>query len=389
MTKEPPTEPAPAPPPERTTPPSTHRPGAMPVVVPTPVYWGVLLLSLFLLFAAFGLYNPDDELLVPLVPTALRWATAALAFVLVVWSTIGLLRRGRLLHRSVTGTRRLMTGVAEGLRERSDRNEGALERLGARWAARFNRLGKAIGWLILLPWRIAFWTWYNLEATAWHVVNVAYDVIYYPLYAAWLTTLWTVRTALRVAAFLLRVAWKLVRFPTRLPYLRTVWAESLRPPILERWHHAVAQYRTAAAKRIERGRRLAAARGENPDRWEADHRLRRAFPLPHPEKGRIRIRKRIAHIRDIQRARREGRPLPTPGISMLRLRRPEASEPGAGSPAAPSSAAAAGEEEPVQDAADQEEGRPGRRKSASPAGAGAGHKRTFVKRTTDASSSEA
>lgn len=299
------------------------------VVVPTGAYWVVLIVSLLFLLVAVGFYDPELDKYVPFLASTLRFATVVLAVCLIAWSAVALLHRGRVVHRTLAAARGVTTGAVEGMRAQSEAREGAWERMAARWARRLQRLGRVVLWLVLLPWRIVTWTWYNAEALAWHLVLVAYDLLYYPTYAAWLLVHWALRTSLRIIVFALRVAWTVLRLPTRLPLLRTLWARRYRPRILARWNGLVAQYEHGRAVRLDRGRRRAHLRGEDPDRWEADHRLRRGFPLPHPDKGRVYIRRRIARIREIQRARREGRPVPR------RTRTPPHPAPEPPAPAAP------------------------------------------------------
>jgi predicted flap endonuclease-1-like 5' DNA nuclease len=280
------------------------------VVIPTALYWTCLLLSLLFLALAAGLYRDYLSNYLFGVAYYLYWVTVVFAVIVIAWTTLGLLRRGRVVHRTVKGTRAVVAGVTEGVRNRSEANEGAMGRLAAKWTQRFARLVRAVVWIVGLPWRIAVWAWYTAEKLVWRIVLVLYDILYYPTYAAWLLAHWAIRTAVRIVVWALGVAWKVLRLPLYLPLVRRWWRKSMRPKILKNWRASVAHQRHLGAMRIERGRRLAQLRGENPDRWEADHKRRRGFPLPHPEKGRVRIRKRIAHIQETQRARREGRPVP-------------------------------------------------------------------------------
>ena|GEM_PF-1802250 len=280
------------------------------VVIPTGLYWTCLLLSLFFLTLAFTIYRDylTDFLFGVALP--LKWVTVFFALIVIVWTTLGLLRRGRVVHRTVQGTKAVVTGVAEGISNRSEANEGAMGRFATKWAHRFAKLARAIRWIVLLPYRILVWAWYTAEKLVWRIILVLYDIVYYPTYAAWRIVHWAVRTAIRIVVWALRVVWKVVRLPLFLPGIKRWWRKSMRPKILAQWRASVAHQAHLRAQRLERGRRLAQLRGENPDRWEADRKQRKGFPLPHPEKGRIRIRKRIAHIQEVQRARREGRPVP-------------------------------------------------------------------------------
>ena len=276
------------------------------VVVPTRGYWiaiGLSLLFLFLAGASYREYLPAFSLYI-------YYTVVVLAVIVIVWCSIMLLRRGRIVHRTVHGSRAFARGMSEGLRAQGDAHEGAVGRMASKWARRFAKLGKAIVWLVRLPWRIAVWAWYTAEALWWRIILVAYDIVYYPTYAAWRIAHWAVRTAGRIVWWALGVAWKVLRLPLFLPFIKTWWRKKQRPKILARWRAFQDHRAHKRAMRIEKGRRIATLHGRNPDRWEADFKLRRGFPLPHPEGARISIRKRIAHIREVQRARREGRPMP-------------------------------------------------------------------------------
>lgn len=233
----------------------------------------------------------------------LRLATVALALLVIFLTVIALLRRGRVLHRSVRATRHIATGVVEGIRERGEEAEGSIGRF-------FSKLARFLKWLVLLPWSIATWAWYTGEKLFWRILLILYDVLYYPLYTAWLLIHFALRVALRIVAWALRVAWKILRIPTRIWPVRRWWRTKKMPEIMGQWNAFVRHRNHVRAMRIEKLRRLHALKGENPDRWQADYELRRGFPLPHPEKGRVHIRKRITFIGEVQRARRQGRPHP-------------------------------------------------------------------------------
>lgn len=304
------------------------------IVIPTRLYWTVLGLSVLFLAIAVGFYRDTLDTMLFGASLVFYWITLVLAIIVIAWATFGLLRRGRVVHRTAQGTKALVTGVADGFRERSDENEGAMGRFASKWAARFAALSRAIVWIVKLPFRIIIWAWYTAEKLAWRIMLVLYDLVYYPTYTAWLLIHWAVRTSLRILAWALRVVWKVLKVFTKLPVAKTVWRKRMRPKILARWRAMVAAHAATTAKRIDRGRRLAQLRGENPDRWQADHKHRRGFPLPHPEKGRVRIRKRINHISAVQKARREGKPIPRSRPAKegdergrFKLRRPKAATP--------------------------------------------------------------
>lgn len=275
-------------------------------IYPTRSYWLALLASLLFLLIALWF----NATYLPLVAIWIRYATIALALVVVGFALIGLIRRYRLIHRSAHALKRSAHNVVEGVRAKRDAHEGALERFAARLGRLFHHVGRILVILVRLPIRLLIWAYFTGEVIWWWIILILYDVLYYPTYAAWRLTHFAVRVALWITVFALRIAWKILRIPTRLPGIRKWWREKKRPEILAWWRGLVAGYERRRALRIEKGRRLAALRGENPDRWEADHRIRRGFPLPHPEKGRVVIRRRIARVREIQKARREGRPIP-------------------------------------------------------------------------------
>jgi hypothetical protein len=301
------------------------------VVIPTRTYWVVLGLSLLFLFLAAGLYR--DYL--PFFSIAFYYATVVIALVVILWCVIGLARRYRIVHRTVRGVRETTVGVVEGIRNTSEAHEGAVGRFVQRWAKRLEKVIRLVVWIVRLPIRILVWAWYTAEKLVWRMVLIAYDLLYYPAYAAWLLAHWAVRTSLRVTAFALRVAWKVLRLPLYLPLIKTWWRRSQRPKILARWRAFRAHRDHLAAQRVDRGRRLAQLRGENPDRWQADYRRRRGFPLPHPEKGRIYIRKRIAHIVAVQQARRAGKPAPKWESSRRKLREERRAQEQAETPSEP------------------------------------------------------
>lgn len=303
--------------PEQLPPADAPRPAAPPsstplvhervVVVPTKGYWLALALSLATLAVAVGFYSPTLNIF----GVALYWGTVALSLIVIAIAVVGLSRRKRIIHRSVRAVRRSGVALADSVRARGDAHEGDLERWIAKWVGRFAKLGRLIFFLLWkLPIGILLWAFYTAQKLVFRILLLGYDILYYPTYAAWLVANWAVRVAVRIAVWALGVAWKVIRLPLYLPLLRTWWRKNARPKILARWRAYVAHVKHRHRMRIEKGRRLAVLRGENPDRWEADKRLRRWFPLPHPEGARFWMRKHIAHISEIQRARREGRPIP-------------------------------------------------------------------------------
>lgn len=276
------------------------------IIVPTRWYWFGILGSILIYFLAAAFYL--DEL--GIVPQILYWSTVLLCALVILWGVVGLMKRGRVIARATQGTRRAAGGLVEGLRSSSERHEGATGRFARRWGRRLAGIIRLIRWVVLLPIRILIWAYYTVEVLFWRIVLLFYDVVYYLAYAAWQTLHWAWRTANRIVWLALKIAWFFLKIPTRLPFIRTWWRTKQRPAILAAWNASQERRRHRRQVHIENGRRLAATRGENPARWEADYRRRRGFPLPRPEKARLNIRKRIAKIREHQRLRREGKHIP-------------------------------------------------------------------------------
>lgn len=262
-------------------------------------YWMTILLSTSVLVVSRSV--AADYL--PAWANSLRLGAVVLSTIVIVFTLVALGRRGRVVHRGARATKRIASGIAEGVRARGEKAEGSLGQF-------FARLVRSIKWLILLPVRIVVWAWYTAEKLFWRILLILYDVVYYPLYAAWSIAHFALRTALRLVAFALRVVWRIVGVPTRIWPVRRWWRTKKMPEIMGQWNAVVRHRQHLRATRIDRLRRLAALRGEDPDRWQADYELRHAFPLPHPEKARVAIRKRVAFILEVQKARREGRPMP-------------------------------------------------------------------------------
>lgn len=287
------------------------------VIVPTGVYWAVLGLSLFFLALGAGSYREY----LPSVSIGFYVATIILAGIIILWSLIGLSRRGRILHRSVGVTKRSAHRFSDAFQRQQDAHEGALGRFFGRWGNRVKRFVNFWVRLVLGLWRfvlrvtkwprrIIIWTYYTVQKIALRLTLIAYELLYYPLYAAWRLALWAWRTAGAVLWFALRVAWKVLKIPTKLPILRGLWAHRMRPPILAKWRAVKAQRHYRKATRIHDGRVRAEENGLDPDAWEADHQRRRGFPLPVPDKFRTIIRTRLTRIREVQKARLAGGPVP-------------------------------------------------------------------------------
>lgn len=261
-------------------------------------YWATILVSLATLMVAVGFRDPY----LPGGIELLRQTTISLSVLVIVVTLAALMRQGRVLHRVARGTRHAFVGVVEGIQQREEAAAGRVGQF-------FSKLAKAATWLVLLPLRILVWAWYAGEKTFWNLQLIVYDVLYYPLYLAWILAHFAVRTALRLAWFVLRVAWKIIRLPL-LVWPVIIWWRKKRGEILTKWRVVVKHRRHVRQVNLDKMRRLRALKGEDPDKWQADYELRRGFPLPHPEKARRVIRKRIIHIRAVQRARKEGRPPP-------------------------------------------------------------------------------
>ncbi len=286
------------------------------VVIPTRGYW--IVIGVTAIIMAFTFTFGAQTL--SAVHYILYVATLFLCGVVLLIAGVGLSRRYRIIHRTVRRAKRATVGAVDAVRARGEAHEGAWERFATRWSRRLGVFGTFVVWLFRLPVRIVIWTWYFGEKLFWRIILIGYDLIYYPLYAAWQLAHFAARVANRIFWFALRVAWKVLKLPLKLPVARTWWRKSARPKILASWTRFQAHRAHRRAVRIDKGRRLAVLHGRNPDRWEADFKIRRGFPLPHPERARVSIRKRIAHISAVQRARREGRPIPKQ--EKVRLERP-------------------------------------------------------------------
>lgn len=312
------TEPAQAEPaPATKEPPAPNPPRERFVIIPTRLYWFSLLGAVVAAILAAMFDDPD----LPGFADYLRYAIYLMAVGVGVWAVVGLSRRHRVVHRSVMGTRHAGRAVADSVRRTGERHEGAVGRFVDRWAARITRLARfvqrfvlriyrLVRWILVGLWRLGVWAWYTGEKIFWYLPLLFYDLVYYPTYAAWQVLLWALRVAGGILAWALRVVWRILKIFTKLPFVRTWWVGTARPKIMYHWRAFLKQHQHRAVMRIEKGRRLAELRGENPNRWEMEHRARRGFPLKHPERTRVFIRRRIARITEIQRARREGRPIP-------------------------------------------------------------------------------
>lgn len=271
-------------------------------------YWSVFAFSIVALIICWIYYNGGLDWWIQLI----YLATIILSLLLLFWSLVGLLRAHRVVARMGASAQRFRANrdAAESEDEPIVYRENIVVRL-------FKFVGHLIALLFLFVWNTVLRIVYIIEVTVLRALILAYDIIYYVGYAAWAIAYWVLRIALKTTLWALRVAWKILRILTKLPVARTIWAKKMRPAILSGWRRRVDHYKQRAAIRLDRKRRLVAAKGKDPDVWQRDWEAHHHYPLPHPHEARKGLRDRIQerqrldfNRRDRWRAYRKGLPIP-------------------------------------------------------------------------------
>lgn len=279
-------------------------------------YWVTFAVS-FVSFWVLLIYFQGVKLWYIVAP---YWVAIVLAGGLTVWSVTGLIGRYQLVNKiSSTATRR-RTRTADSEDQEVVYRENIVVRL-------FKFIGRLFALLFLFVWNTLLRIVYIIEITILRVIILAYDIVYYITYAAWALAYWAVRISWAIVRWALRTTWKILRILTRLPLARTLWDKKMMPAIMGKWNARVALAREKVAKRRDTKRRLAAAKGLDPDKWEADQKRRHHFILPHPHEARKGLRQRIDeratldyNRRDRWAAYRRNQPIP-PKIHSERRKR--------------------------------------------------------------------
>ncbi len=282
-------------------------------------YWVTFVVS-FVSFWILLIYFQGATLWYIVAP---YWVAIVLAGGLTIWSVTGLIGRYQLVNKiSSTATKR-RTRVEDTEDQEVVYRENIVVRL-------FKFIGRLFALLFLFVWNTLLRIVYIIEITILRVIILAYDIVYYVTYAAWALAYWAVRISWAIVRWALRTSWKILRILTRLPLARTLWDKKMMPAIMGKWNARVADQREKAAKRRDTKRRLAAARGLDPDKWEADQKRRHHFILPHPHEARKGLRQRIDerakldyNRRDRWDAYRRNQPIPPKIHSERRKRRLE------------------------------------------------------------------
>jgi hypothetical protein len=253
------------------------------------------------------------------------WIAIVLAGGLTIWSATGLVGRYQLVTRIGASATRMRN--RESAADQDDQEVVYRENIVVRL---FKFVWRLVTLLFLFVWNTFLRILYIIEITILRAIILAYDIIYYITYAAWALAFYAVRISLAIIRWALRVAWKILRILTRLPLARSLWDKKLMPAIMGRWNGRMAERRAKAAKKLETKRRLVAAKGLDPDKWEADQKARHHFILPHPHdarkglRGRIDERQKIDfNRRDRWEAIRKNKPLPPKLHSARRKRKLE------------------------------------------------------------------
>jgi colicin import membrane protein len=84
-----------------------------------------------------------------------------------------------------------------------------------------------------------------------------------------------------------------------------LWTKTLRPRILAAWDDFVESRRTGWNERIERRKRLVAAKGGDAEAWYRERVERHWFPLPRPHVAREALRARLVHAAETKDRRVE------------------------------------------------------------------------------------
>ena len=279
-------------------------------------YWFTFVVS-FISFWVLLIYFQGASLWYIVAP---YWVAIVLAGGLTVWSVTGLVGRYQVVNRISSSATKRRTRASDTDDQEVVYRENVVVRL-------FKLVGRLVALLFLFVWNTLLRIVYILEITILRMIILAYDIIYYITYAAWALAYWALRISWAVVRWALRTTWKILRILTRLPLARTLWDKKLMPAIMGRWNARMALQREKAAKRRDTKRRLAAAKGLDPDKWEADQKARHHFILPHPHDARKGLRQRIDerakldyNRRDRWDAYRRNQPIP-PKIHSERRKR--------------------------------------------------------------------
>lgn len=281
-------------------------------------YWVTFVVS-FISFWILLIYFQGASLWYIVAP---YWVAIILAGGLTVWSVTGLVGRYQLITKisSSAAKRRRVEDTDD---QEVVYRENIIARL-------FKLVGRLFALLFLFVWNTLLRIVYILEVTILRMIILAYDIIYYITYAAWALSYWALRISWAIVRWALRTTWRILRILTRLPLARILWDKKLMPAIMGRWNGRMAEQREKAAKRRDVKRRLAAAKGLDPDKWEADQKDRHHFLLPHPHDARKGLRQRIDerakldyNRRDRWAAYRRNQPIPPKLHSERRKRKLE------------------------------------------------------------------
>jgi hypothetical protein len=289
----------------KTPPPARTKPER---AIKTRWYWLTLVVSLFSLIVVWLYYSGRLYFWLQII----YWITGALALGLLIWSIVGLLTHYNVMTR--------MSASAERMRDQRENAAGGEEAVVYREnvvVRLFKGIVRLVTILFLFVWNTFLRLLYIAEITVLQTIILGYDLIYYVSYAAWTVSFFAIRLALRIVRWALRVAWKILRILTLLPIAKGIWRNRWRPSIMGKWNARIEDRRQRSATRLEQKRRLIAAQGGNPDKWQADREARHYFFLPHPHEARRGLRARIEdrqkqdfNRRDRWSAYRKGLPLP-------------------------------------------------------------------------------
>lgn len=275
-------------------------------------YWTSLVLSGAALVLGLLYYDPT-------LPSFFVWASwfvIAVSAILVVYTAVGLVNRYRLIHRVGRGSRdiarRSRTAIRGAAKQARSRTEGTGAGMAGGMGRGFQAVRRGFVSFFKFLYRTILRVVYVIEFLVVWILILTYDVVYAVLYAAWWISYHALRIAWKILYFALRVVWKIVRLPLKLPGLRTLWADKLRPKILASWDDFIATRREKRDAWVERRKRLAAARGRDPEEWYQERVQRHWFPLPLPHHAKDALYKRLEHAAETKDRRvAKGHPFKT------------------------------------------------------------------------------
>ncbi len=275
-------------------------------------YWTSLLLAAGALILGLLYYDPT-------LPSFFVWASwfvIAVSAILVVYTAVGLVNRYRVIHRvrqrGQSLARRSGTAIRGAAKEARSRTQGSGPDMAGGMGKGLRAVRRGVVGFFKFLYRLLLRVVYVIEFLVVWILILTYDLVYAVLYAAWWVAYHVLRIAWKILYFALRVVWRILRLPLKLPGLRTLWADTMRPKILAWWDEFVATRREKRAAWVERHKRLAAARGRDPEEWHQERIQRHWFPLPLPHHAKDTLYERLEHAAETKDRRvAKGHPFKT------------------------------------------------------------------------------